>query len=103
MPASTNLQYIALFFLILALGFEFLFTVIVITGTVYDHILDKKFQKKKSKAQLEKEKFLKMNNSIIKYIFINSSEQKLTEGKILTSSKELRTKTSIAKVHPNDI
>lgn len=75
-PVSPKLQYIAQYILIGALLFELLFTIIVITGTIYDLVRDKMLQKKKSKDQLEKEKLLKMNNGIIKYIFIELPELK---------------------------
>lgn len=77
---------------------ELLFTIIVMIGTVYDIIMDKKLQKKKTKTQLEKEKQIKMSKGIIKYIFIDLASIKPFETKKLEESKEQKKKLKIVKI-----
>lgn len=74
LPVSRELQYSALFILIVGLAMELFFTFLLVLSTVYDQIKYKKLLKKMSKVELEKEKEKKMNNGIIKYIYPETSK-----------------------------
>lgn len=77
---------------------ELLFAILILIETIYENIMEKKFQKKNFKSQLEKEKLLKKNNGTIKYIFIDLVEFKQLEAQKLAESKKLKSNAKRVKI-----
>lgn len=60
--------------------------------------MDRNLQKKKSEAQLEKEKQIKINNGIIKYIFIDPASLKTIKIQKLSKYKEITNKDKVHNI-----